>query len=235
MPALVEADDDGLYVLKLHGAGQGPKALIAELVAGEIARELGLLVPELVFAELDPALAANEPDQEIQELLQRSAGLNIGLDFLPGALPYQASVGPPPAAAIAADVVWFDALVTNVDRTARNTNLLVWHGRLWLIDHGAALYVQHTWRDPAEHARRPFTHARDHVLLPHAGSVAAADERLAPRLTRDVLAAIVQQVPEAWLGPAEAAGQRQRYLDYLLTRLAAPRPFIEEVERARAA
>ena len=241
LPGVVEADDDGLYVVKFRGAGQGPKALIAELVAGEIGRALGLPVPEIVFVELDPALGRNEPDPEIQELLGRSEGLNVGLDFLPGALAFHPAVGPPPSPEFAADVVWFDALVTNVDRTARNVNLLVWHRRLWLIDHGASLYIQHTWRDPAEHARRPFSQVRDHVLLPYAGSVAEADERLAPKLARDVLESIVAAVPDAWLvapGPIpldESTGSRRPYVDYLLRRLEPPRPFVEEADRVRLA
>src|SRR4051812_28890808 len=135
LPALVEASDDGLYVLKFRGAGQGPKALVAEVVAGELARALGLRVPELTLVELDPALAHAEPDPEIQDLLRASDGLNLGVDFLPGALPFSVAVGPVPEPDRAAEIVWFDALVTNVDRTAKNTNMLVWHGRLWLIDH----------------------------------------------------------------------------------------------------
>jgi hypothetical protein len=235
LPAVVEADDDGLYVVKFRGAGQGPKALIAELVAGEIARALGLLVPELVLADVDPALGQNEPDQEIQDLLERSPGINIGLDFLPGALPFNAAVGPWPSPDLAADIVWFDALVTNIDRTVRNTNMLRWHGRLWLIDHGAALYVQHTWLDPDAHARRPFTQAADHVLLGHAGPIAEADERLAPLLPREVLERICGWIPDAWLDPGDEAAQRGRYVDYLARRLEAPRPFVvgaDEVPRA---
>jgi hypothetical protein len=235
LPAVVEADDDGLYVLKFRGAGQGPKALVAELVAGEIARELGLLVPELVFVDLDPALARNEPDQEIQDLLQHSPGLNIGLDFLPGAMPFNAAVGPWPAPELAADIVWFDALVTNIDRTVRNTNLLLWHGRLWLIDHGAALYVQHTWLEPDAHARRPFVQAADHVLLLRAGSIAAADERLAPKLTAEVIGRVCGWIPDAWLEADDPVLQRRRYADYLLRRLEAPRPFVEGAERVRDA
>src|SRR6267378_2023393 len=149
LPALVEASDDGLYVLKFRGAGQGRKALVAEVVAGELARALGFAVPELALVELDPALGQAEPDPEIQDLLLASAGLNLGVDFLPGALPFNPAAGPAPAPELAADVVWLDALVTNVDRTARNTNLLVWHGRLWLIDHGASLYFHHA-AEPAE-------------------------------------------------------------------------------------
>jgi hypothetical protein len=240
LPAILEADDDGLYVAKFRGAGQGPKALIAELIAGEIGRQLGLLVPEIVFIDVDPALGRAEPDLEIWELLDRSAGLNLGLDFLPGSLSFVPAVAPHPEPELAASIIWFDALVTNVDRTPKNPNLLVWHRRLWLIDHGAALYVHHTWRDPDEHARRPFAQIRDHVLLPFAGSIAAADERLAPLLTRDVLSAIVAQVPEAWLlepgeASADIAARRARYVAYLERRLAAPRPFVEAAEDARAA
>jgi hypothetical protein len=237
LPALVEADDDGLYVLKFRGAGQGPKALTAELVAGEIGRALGLPVPELVFVELDPALAGAEPDPEIQDLLQWSAGLNLGMDFLPGSLPFSPAVGPRPDPAFAADVVWFDAYVANVDRTPRNTNLLVWGTRTWLIDHGAALYVHHQWGDPAEQARRPFTPIRDHVLLPFAGSIAAADARLAPRISAALIEAVMDLVPEAWLeGDAtftDPAAHRRAYVEYLLRRLESPRAFAEEAERVR--
>src|SRR4051812_39238736 len=171
VPALVEADDDGLYVVKLLGAGHGRKALVAELVAGELARHLGLPVPDLVLVELDGALAKAEPDGEIQDLLERSAGTNIGLDFLPGSMAFAPAIPPAPDPQLAAAVVWLDALTTNVDRTARNPNLLVWHRRLYLIDHGSALYVHHTWKDPAAHARRPFPQVRDHVLLPFAGPI----------------------------------------------------------------
>jgi hypothetical protein len=188
-------------------------------------------VPEIVLVDLDPALGDAEPDPDIHELIQRSGGTNVGLDFLPGALSFSPAVGPPPTADMAADVVWFDALVTNPDRTAKNTNILVWHGRQWLIDHGAALYVQHTWRDAARHARQPFERIRDHVLLPYAGSVAASDERLAPMLTLAVLESIVATVPEAWLDGAP----RERYLEYLIRRLDTPRPFVLEADRARAA
>jgi hypothetical protein len=156
LPALVEADDDGLYVCKFRGAGQGPKALVAEVVAGELGRSIGIPVPELVLIELDPALGHAEPDPEIQELLAASAGLNLGLDFLPGALPYDARAAAGLDPVLAAAVVWFDALIANVDRTPRNPNLLLWHGRLWLIDHGAALYAQHRPDGLARSATRPF-------------------------------------------------------------------------------
>jgi hypothetical protein len=231
LPGLVEADDEGLYVVKFRGAGQGPLALVAELVAGEIGRTLGLLVPEIVLVELEASLGDAEPDPDIHELIERSGGTNVGLDFLPGALPFSPAVGPAPSGELAADVVWFDALVTNPDRTARNANILVWHGRQWLIDHGASLYVQHTWRDTARHARQPFERIRDHVLLPYADSVAAADERLAPILTPAALESIVAAVPDEWL----RGGSRQPYLDYLGRRLRPPRPFVVEADRARVA
>jgi hypothetical protein len=238
LPAIVEADDDGLYVLKFRAAGQGPKALAAELVVGELGRALGLLVPEIVLIDLDPCLGDAEPDEEIQDLIHRSGGLNLGLDFLPGALPFSPVAGPAPTPAEAADIVWFDALTTNPDRTPQNPNLIVWHGRTWLIDHGAALYVHHTWRDPAAHARRPFERIREHVLLPGAGSIEAADARLAPQATADVVESIVALLPDAWLA-AEAIGgpveQRRAYVDYLATRLRAPRRFVTEADDGHAA
>jgi hypothetical protein len=220
LPGIVEADDDGLYVLKFRGAGQGPKALAAEIVAGELARALGLPVPELVLIELDPALGAAEPDPEIQELIAASAGINLGVDFLPGALPYVPTQ--PPDAALAAEVVWLDALVTNVDRTPRNPNLLRWHGNLFLIDHGAALYAFHG-ADPLARARSGFAPIRDHVLLPAAGSVLEADARLAPRADPSVAAL----VPDAW-------ADGDAYAEFLARRLEGPRDFAEEAERVRA-
>ncbi|HYM83857.1 MAG TPA: HipA family kinase [Candidatus Dormibacteraeota bacterium] len=239
LPGIVEADDDGLYVVKFRGAAQGPKALVAELLAGEIGRRLGLPVPEIVLARLEPSLGAAEPDIWVRELLERSPGLNLGLDFLPGALPFTPAVGPAPDPDLAADVVWFDALVTNVDRTPQNTNLLVWHRRLYLIDHGAALYVHHTWRDPGEHARRAFAAIRDHVLLPYAGSIEAADGRLAPLLTEAVLRDLVSLIPDDWLGSDAAIGgpdsQRAAYVDYVSVRLQARDAFVEMAEGARRA
>jgi hypothetical protein len=239
VPALVEADDDGLYVVKLLGAGHGRKALVAELLAGEIGRRLGLPVPDLVLVELDGALAKAEPDQEIQELLERSSGTNVGLDFLPGALAFAPAVGPAPDPDLAADTVWLDAFTTNVDRTPRNPNLLVWHRRLHLIDHGAALYIHHTWSKPDEHARRPFPQVRDHVLLPFASSMEAADARLAPRVDRPFLEALASAIPDDWLpaehGLPDPEAHRRAYVDYLSTRLEARRAFVEEAERARVA
>jgi hypothetical protein len=226
MPGLVEADDDGLYVLKFRGAGQGPKALAAELVAGEVGRALGLPVPELVFVELDPALGAAEPDPEIQELIAASGGRNLGMDFLPGALPF--TPNRPPEPALAADVVWFDSFVLNVDRTPRNPNLLRWHGALWLIDQGAALYVHHGAGDPVARAGERFPSVRDHVLLPFAGSIREADERLAPRLDTRRLHGIAAELPESW-GAAEVYG------GHLAARLADRDGFVEEAEEARNA
>jgi hypothetical protein len=229
LPGLVEADDDGLYVLKFHGAGQGPKALVAEVVAGELARALGFAVPELTLVELDPAIGRAEPDPEIQDLLLASGGTNLGVDFLPGALPFNPAAGPQPDPGLAADIVWLDALVTNVDRTAKNTNLLLWHDRLWLIDHGAALYFHHAGADPAEHARRPFEPIGEHVLLPAAGSILEADERLAPRVDRTVLDGVVDAVPSDWLDGADV----RVYVDYLCARLESPRVFAQQAEEAR--
>jgi hypothetical protein len=226
LPGLVEADDDGLYVLKFRGAGQGVKALVAEVIAGELARALGLAVPEIVVIEVDPALGAAEPDPEIQDLITGSTGANIGLDFLPGSLPYTPAAGLQPAPETAAEIVWLDALVTNVDRTPRNPNLLVWHDRVWLIDHGAALYFHHRDWDREADALKPFPAIADHVLLPCAGSILEADARLAERLSPEVVREAVALVPDGW-------ADREAYVDYLARRLAPPRAFAEEAERAR--
>jgi hypothetical protein len=231
LPGLVEADDDGLYVLKFRGAGQGAKALLAEIVAGELARAAGLPVPEQVFVELDPELGRAEPDPEIQDLIAASGGRNVGIDYLPGSLTYNPAAGPPPDADLAAEIVWLDAFATNVDRSPQNPNLLLWHGRIWLIDHGAALYLQHAWSEPAGDALRPFPAIRGHVLLPCAGDIAAADERLAPRLAGGAIDAVLALVPDDWFAPR----QRAQYADYLRRRLAAPRAFAAEAEEARRA
>ena len=226
LPGLVEADDDGLYVLKFRGAGQGVKALVAEIVAGELARALGLAVPEIVRIEVDPALGVAEPDPEIQDLIRASTGTNVGLDFLLGSLPYSPAAGLQPAPETAAEIAWLDALVTNVDRTPRNPNLLVWHDRMWLIDHGAALYFHHRDWDPEADAAKPFRAIGDHVLLPCAGSILDADARLAERLTAEAVRDAVSRVPDGW-------ADGERYVDYLTRRLAPPRGFAEEAERAR--
>jgi hypothetical protein len=231
MPALVEADDDGLYVLKFRGAGQGLLALVAEVIAGELVRAVDLLVPQLALVDLDPVLGRAEPDPEIQELILASEGVNLGVDFLPGALAYTPSGSVQPDAELAADVVWLDALLTNVDRTAANPNLLVWHQRVWLIDHGAALYQQHGGLRPAEQATRGFPQIADHVLLPHAGSILEADERLSPRIERSLLDHVVGLVPGDWF-----VGDRpEAYIEYLERRLQAPRTFAQEAERVRSA
>src|SRR6187399_3305794 len=171
LPGIVEADDAGMYVLKFRGAGQGPKALTAELIAGELARAAGLRLPELAFIELEADLARTEPDPEIQSLIQASAGLNLALDYLPGSVMFDPVVSQPEAG-LASAIVWFDAFVTNVDRTARNTNMLMWHRQLWLIDHGAALYFHHSWEGYLERAGDAFALIRDHVLLPIADRIA---------------------------------------------------------------
>jgi hypothetical protein len=229
LPALVEADDDGLYVLKFRGAGQGRKALVAEVVAGELARALGFLVPELTLVELDPTLGRAEPDPEIQDLLLGSAGLNLGVDFLPGALPFDPAAEPAVEGELAAGIVWLDALVTNPDRTARNVNLLWWHGRLHPIDHGAALFFHHAPEPVPGHARRPFEQIAEHVLLPYAASVAAADVRLAPQVTRGLLGDVVARVPDVWLDGDDPGV----YVEYLAERLEEPRVWVEAAEAAR--
>ncbi len=234
LPAIVEGDDDGTYVLKFRGAGQGPKALIAELVSGEIARALGLPVPEIVFAELDPRMAMTEPDPEIQELLQRSAGLNLALDYLPGSITFDPLVERHLAgiAALASRIVWFDALVTNVDRTARNTNLLVWHRAVWMIDHGASLYFHHNWDDDVQaRSRGAFPQIKDHVLLAQAGELPEVDAELTAKLTPDALEMIVSFIPDSWLDEPE---HRAAYQAWLLRRLEAPRVWVEEAIRARS-
>ncbi len=238
LPAIVEADDDGLYVLKFRGAGQGPKALIAELVAGEIARALGLPVPEIVFVELDPVLGRSEPDYEIQALIKASAGLNLALDYLPGALAFDTRDTRVLEPLLASCIVWFDAYVTNVDRTVRNTNMLFWHKRLMLIDHGAALYFHHTGTDYMERSRTPFTPIKSHVLLPVASHLIEADTLLKARLTPTVLQDIVNMIPDPWLDNdplfANHDEHRAGYLAYLLDRLAASHIFVEEALNARA-
>jgi hypothetical protein len=229
LPGLVEADDDGLYVVKFRGAGQGPRALVAEVIVGELARHLRLRGPELVRVEIDPRLGAAEPDPEIQELIAASGGDNLGVDFLPGALAYTPAGAWQPDPELAADVVWLDALTTNVDRTPRNPNLLLWHDRLWLIDHGAALYLQHGGLDPAAHAARPFPLIADHVLLPHAASIPDADRRLRSRLDEGALEEAVGLVPAEWFTGGDGP---DTYVEYLARRLA-DGGFAEEAERAR--
>ena len=238
LPAIVEADDDGLYVLKFRGAGQGPKALIAELVGGELARALGLRVPELVFVELDAALGRSEPDYEIQALIKASAGLNLALDYLPGSLTYDPLAAPPVTPALASAIVWLDAYLTNVDRTARNTNMLLWHNRLWLIDHGAALFFHHAWDGYLERALSPFPQIKDHVLLRFATALPEAHAELSTRTSAELLHQIVALIPDGWLGPDERVGGpdelRAAHLSYLVRRHEGAALFVEEALRARA-
>jgi hypothetical protein len=232
----VEADDDGMYVLKFRGAGQGPKSLIAELVAGEIARASGLPVPELVFVELDPDLARTEPDPEIQDLIRASAGLNLALDYLPGSITFDPVAGKADAD-LASSIVWFDGYVTNIDRTPRNANMLVWHRRLWLIDHGAALYFHHTWSNYRDRSRDRFPAIKDHVLLRFASALQAVDSKMTESLTPEVIDRIVKLIPDAWLvdSPFNESGQhRDAYVKYLLRRLEPPHVFLEEAIRARS-
>lgn len=239
LPAIVEGDDAGLYVLKFRGAGQGAKVLVAELLAGELGRALGLPVPEIVFMTVDADLARTEPDSEIQDLIRASAGLNIALDYLPGSIMFDPLVMQPDAG-LASRIVWFDAYIANVDRTARNTNMLLWHRQLYLIDHGAALYFHHAWQDPAASSRDPFRRVADHVLLPFASELAAADLELRSRVSVDVIARLVDAVPAEWL--LEPHGQqrfatadeyRAAYARYFIDRLESG-AFLEEAIRAQA-
>jgi len=239
LPGLVEGDDDGLYVVKFHGAAQGPRALVAEVIAGELARVLGLPVPEIVIVDIDPSLGGLDGDPWVAELLERSPGVNAGIDFLPGSLTFNPRADGRPDADFAADVVWFDALVTNTDRSPRNPNILAWHRRLYLIDHGASLFIHHTWTNPSEHARRPLPTVADHVLLPYAGALEAAHARLAPLVTDGLLRSIVSLVPGAWLLPhpiaGDAAAQRDAYVAYLLARVATPEALVDAIEGVRHA
>jgi hypothetical protein len=235
LPAILELADGRLVVVKFRGAGQGPKALVAELVAGEIGRALGLAVPELVLVELDPDLARTERDEEVGDLLRASAGLNLGLTYLPGALMYDPGAGDPIDAAIASRVVLFDAFVMNVDRTARNPNLLWWKNGLWLIDHGAAMYWHHDWDGSTTGADRPFSLISHHVLLPEADDLPAAGQELATRLSTRMIVDIVAQIPDAWLtNEAAPETQRDAYARYLCARLVAAPIILQEAIDARA-
>jgi hypothetical protein len=239
MPGVVEADDLGTYVLKFRGAGQGEKVLIAELIVGEIARFLGLPVPELVFAELDERIGRNEPDPEIQDLITSSAGLNLAMDYLPGAFAFDAQDVDRVDPDLASAIVWLDAFVTNIDRTPRNTNLLLWGGNTWLIDHGASLYSQYGGPDFPEKSQQRFPAIRDHVLLPAASAIAEADERLSQQLTEDRIRQIVGLVPDTWLDDPNFEGgpqqHREAFVRFLSDRLNGPREFVQEAIDARSA
>lgn len=231
LPAIIEADDDGMYVLKFRGAGQGPKALIAELVAGEIGRALGLPVPEIVFIELDAMLGRSEPDFEVYNLVKASAGLNLGLDYLPGSTAFNALDLPHIDTRLASEILWFDAYTSNVDRTLRNTNMLFWHHRLTLIDHGAALYFHHATSDYLARSHDPFKPIKDHVFLPVASDLMEVNRACQQLLTPTILAAVVNEIPASWL---EYEEQRANYLTYLQARLDASHIFVEEALHARA-
>ena len=238
LPAIVEADDEGMYVLKFRGAGQGPKALIAELLGGEIARAADLPVPEIVLMDLDDSLARTEPDPEIQSLIKASTGLNAALDYLPGSVMFD-PVTVTPDAVLASRIVWLDSFITNVDRTARNANMLMWHRRLQLIDHGAAFYFHHAWgANYLERSRDIFPLIKDHVLLQFAAELEAADSYMSSRLTPDVLRGIVELIPDQWLlidAPfATHREHRDAYIEYLLRRMASPHGFVQEALRARS-
>ena len=237
LPAIVEADDDFLYVLKFRGAGQGRKALIAELIGGEIARSLGLKIPEIVFAHLDSAFGRIEGDEEIQDLLKASAGLNLGLHYLSGAItfdPLATRLSPK----LASTIVWLDCLLMNVDRTSRNTNMLWWNKELWVIDHGASLYFHHSW-DSMDNAGKAFPKVKDHVLLPWATELDEVNETCRSLLTADRLHEIVSLVPEDWLSGESAfediASHRKGYVDFLRSRVAKSDLFVKEASNARSA
>ncbi|MFT4114088.1 HipA family kinase [Silvibacterium sp.] len=234
LPGLVEADDLGFYVVKFRGAGQGPLALVAELVAGEIGRRLGLAVPELVFVEVDPALGRNDPDAEIRHLLKASVGLNLGLDYLPGSIMFDREAGDTASAEVASMAIWFDAFVQNVDRTARNPNLLVWHRSLHFIDQGAALYFHHNWQSAASKAESPFPEVAKHLLLPWASAIPAAAAKAKSLLDTDALREILALVPDEWIESGERSAQERRndYLEYLTRRLSASANFEEEAIRS---
>jgi hypothetical protein len=237
LPAIVEADDLGLYVVKFRGAGQGPLALVAELVAGEIGRALGLSVPEIVFIEIDPILGRNDPDAEIRHLLKASVGLNLALDYLPGSTMFDPAAKDRISPEVASMGVWFDGFVQNVDRTPRNANLLCWHREVRFIDHGAALYFHHNWESMSDKATSPFAQIREHILLPWADGIEEASRIAHERLTPEVLRGILALVPDAWLAsethPMTAGERRAAYLDFFLRRLASSFIFEEEVARAR--
>lgn len=235
LPAIVEADDGFLYVLKFRGAGQGVKALIAELIGGEIARALGLKIPEIVFAQVDPAFGRTEPDEEIQDLLKASEGLNLALHFLSGAITFDPNVSKVDAM-LASQIVWLDSLITNVDRTARNTNMLMWYKELWLIDHGASLYFHHGWQNWEEQSTKPFLQIRDHVLLPWASELDKADEQLRSILTPKKINSILSIVPDEWIATAASTTideNRKVYEHFLLSRLSFT--FIKDAQHARQA
>ena len=235
LPAIVEADDGFLYVLKFRGAGQGVKALVAELIGGEIARSLGLRVPEIVFANVDPAFGRTEPDEEIQDLLKFSEGLNLALHYLSGAINFDPVVNKVDSL-MASQIVWLDALLMNVDRTVRNTNLLMWRKELWIIDHGASLYFHHTWTNWEEQSLKPFVQIKDHVLLKWASELDKVDQSFRSLLTEEKIISIIDLVPQDWLvnqSAPDAAGNRRVYEQFLLNRISHSHIFVKEAQNAR--
>ena len=236
LPALAEADDDFKYVLKFKGAGHGVKALIAELVGGQIAKALKLQLPELVFANLDEAFGRTEADEEIQDLLQGSQGLNLALHFLSGAITFDPVVTTVDAK-LASQIVWLDAYITNVDRTFKNTNMLIWHKELWLIDHGACLYFHHSWNNWEQHAKSPFALIKDHVLLPQASLLKEVDAEFKALLTNEILEEIVNTIPLEWLQWEDTdetpEALRSVYLQFLQTRLNNSEIFVNQAQNAR--
>ena len=234
LPAIAEADDGFLYVLKFCGAGQGTKALIADMIGGEIARLLGLRVPEIVFANLDEAFGRTEPDEEIQDLLKASTGLNLALHYLSGAITFDPAVNTVDAL-LASQIVWLDAFLTNVDRTARNTNMLIWHRELWLIDHGASLYFHHSWQNWEEQALKPFAQIKNHVLLPWATELDKVDDDYKKILKPEMINKIVSLVPDIWLTEPNLTFEDQRkvYAGFLNTRSSSSSIFVKEAQHAR--
>ncbi len=235
MPAIAEADNGFLYVLKFRGAGQGFKALISEIIGGELARIAGLKVPELVFAQLDEAFGRTEPDEEIQDLLKASVGLNLALHYLSEAITYDPTVSKVDAI-LASKIVWLDCLLTNMDRTARNTNMLFWHKELWLIDHGASLYFHHSWQNWEEQALRPFALVKDHVLLPQASELAAVDAELTALFTPKIINEVLALIPDEWLNEdifPSSKQQRNAYAKFLTNRITNSSIFVKEAQNAR--
>lgn len=236
LPAIAEADDEFMYVVKFRGAGQGRKALVAELIGAEIARSLGLKVPEIVFAQLDEAFGRTEPDEEIQDLLKASTGLNLGVHYLSGSITYDPAVSAVDPK-LASQIVWLDCLLTNVDRTSRNTNMLIWYKELWLIDFGASLYFHHSWNNWKEQAEKPFLLVKDHVLLPQASELDAVNEEFKKILNQELIENIVATIPEEWLKDESAFSSveehRRAYVDFLVTRIAHSEIFVNEAKHAR--
>jgi hypothetical protein len=238
LPAIAEADDGFMYVVKFKGAGQGTKALIAELIGGMLAKTFDLKIPEIVFAQLDAAFGRTEPDEEIQDLLKASAGLNLALHYLSGAVTFDPAVTEVDEM-LASKIVWLDCFICNVDRTARNTNMLMWNRELWLIDHGASLYFHHSWQNFLQQAARPFEQVKDHVLLKYATNLEAVDELFHTLLTNEKIEEIVTLIPDEWLQEKEsdetAAERKLIYVQFLKTRFASTAIFIRQANHAREA